>query len=31
MNSADATKEQIPSGGTTTDKTVDVQAKDLNK
>ena len=31
MNSADATKEQIPSGGTTADKTVDVQAKDLNK
>ncbi|QWC98547.1 Sec-independent protein translocase subunit TatA [Polynucleobacter paneuropaeus] len=31
MNSADTTKEQIPQSGTATDKTVDVQAKDLNK
>ena len=31
MNSADTTKEQIPQSGTAADKTVDVQAKDLNK
>ncbi|QWD47596.1 Sec-independent protein translocase subunit TatA [Polynucleobacter paneuropaeus] len=31
MNSADTTKEQILQSGTATDKTVDVQAKDLNK
>jgi len=31
MNSADTTKEQIPQSGAATDKTVDVQAKDLNK
>ena len=31
MKTSEEPKEQIPQGATTTDKTVDVQAKDLNK
>jgi len=31
MKAAEAPKDQIPQSSTTTDKTVDVQAKDLNK
>ena len=31
MKSADEPKEQIPQGTATADKTVDVQAKDINK
>jgi len=31
MKAAEAPKDQIPQSSTTADKTVDVQAKDLNK
>jgi sec-independent protein translocase protein TatA len=31
MKTSEETKEQIPQGAATTDKTVDVQAKDINK
>jgi sec-independent protein translocase protein TatA len=31
MKPGDETKEQIPSGAATAEKTVDVQAKDVNK